>query len=340
MFLVETTDEHSLGNDCSESKAVRYVFRDGADSDSPEPETKPCPFCAEPIQAKAIKCRLCGELLIGDRAEALLCRAEREPGQGDKEDDGLLFKGRPSLWGLTGAAIKGLVVLGAAVLLMWYPVEDLPIFRLDEAAVSADLGEAVVDEAGYGGLEDEALVSADSGAVVVDETVVGTLEEEASVWADSGVGVESEAMPEAVEEESPKRGFGLTEEQALIFGMCRVATGAALAGLVLLVLLMKVVKRKMTYYKVTGDRIEWGRGILDRKVDNLDMFRVVDLRLRRSILDCMVGIGTLVLMTTDKTDPKFTFENVHNSRRLYDIIKKATRSLPSRMYTTAAGCTT
>ncbi len=300
IFLVETTDEHSLGNDCSENKAVRYVFRDGADSDSVEPETKPCPFCAEPIQAKAIKCRLCGEFLIGNKAEVLLSQAERGPGQGNEKDDGLLFRGRPSLWSLTGAVIKGLVVLGAAVLLMWYPVEDLPIFRLDEAAVSVDSGDAVVDEAGYGALEDEA-----------------------SVGADSGAAVESEAMPEAVKEESPKRGFGLTEEQALIFGTCRVAAGAALGGLVLLVLLMKIVKLKMTYYEVTGDRIEGGRGILDRRVGNLDMFRVVDLRLRRSILDCMVGIGTVVLMTTDKTDPKFTFEKVHKSRRLYDIIKKA-----------------
>lgn len=330
IFLVETTDEHSLGKDCSENKAVRYVFRDGADSDSAEPQTKPCPFCAEPIQTKAIKCRLCGEFLIGNKAEALLCQAEREPGQGDKQDDGLLFKGRPSLWGLTGVVIKGLVVLGAAVLLIRYPLENLLIFRLDEVSVSGDSGDAVVDEGGYGALEDEALVSADSGAAVVDEAGLGALEDEASVWADSGVGVESEAMPEAVEEESPKRGFGLTEEQALVFGMCRVAAGAALGGLVLLVLLMKIVKLKMTYYEVTGDRIEWGRGILDRKVDNLDMFRVVDLRLRRSILDCMVGIGTVVLMTTDKTDPKFTFEKVHKSRRLYDIIKKASLDADKR----------
>jgi uncharacterized membrane protein YdbT with pleckstrin-like domain len=88
-------------------------------------------------------------------------------------------------------------------------------------------------------------------------------------------------------------------------------------------LLLKVVYLKMIYYEVSGDRIEWSRGILDRRVDNLDMFRVIDLKLRRSLLDCIFGIGTVALITTDKTDPEFVFEKIRGSRELYDIVKKA-----------------
>ncbi len=36
----------------------------------------------------------------------------------------------------------------------------------------------------------------------------------------------------------------------------------------------------------------------------------------------MVGIGSVIIYTTDKTDPEFHFEKVRNSGRLYDIIKK------------------
>jgi hypothetical protein len=79
----------------------------------------------------------------------------------------------------------------------------------------------------------------------------------------------------------------------------------------------------MVYYEVTPARIEWNRGILDRKVDNLDMFRIIDLKLRRSALDCVLGIGAVVLTTTDKSDPEFVFEKVRDPRRLYDVIKKA-----------------
>jgi len=118
-------------------------------------------------------------------------------------------------------------------------------------------------------------------------------------------------------------GLKLTEEQFLAFEFYRVLAGVALAILVVVFLVAKAVMLKMIYYEVTADRIEWSRGILDRRVDNLDMFRVIDLKLRRSLLDCILGVGTVGLITTDKTDPQFVFEKIRDSRRLYDIIKRA-----------------
>jgi len=50
---------------------------------------------------------------------------------------------------------------------------------------------------------------------------------------------------------------------------------------------------------------------------------VIDLRLRKSLLDCILGIGRVILITTDETDPEFVFEKVRRSRQLYDIIKQA-----------------
>ena len=79
-------------------------------------------------------------------------------------------------------------------------------------------------------------------------------------------------------------------------------------------------------YEITPERIEWARGLFSRKIDNLDMFRVIDIKLERTALDCMTGVGTVTLMTTDKTDPTFEFEKVKNPRDLYDVIKKASLS--------------
>ncbi len=115
----------------------------------------------------------------------------------------------------------------------------------------------------------------------------------------------------------------LTESQSLMVGGIRFIAGLGLGIIVVLILLLKIVKLKMTYYEISPDRIEWSRGILDRQVDNLDMFRVIDLKMRRSLLDCIFGIGTVGLITTDKSDPEFVFQKIRRPRELYDAIKKA-----------------
>jgi uncharacterized membrane protein YdbT with pleckstrin-like domain len=213
-------------------------------------QTKPCPFCAETIQAAAVKCRFCGEFLNSEKAKALQADAEPDSESCDDEQTSgdVLFAGRPSLWGMASAMVKALLVLGVAWLLIKLPLETLANNLL---------------------------------------------------------------------------GLKLTANQAFAIGRYRIIAGFGLGTLAVLILLLKAMKLKMIYYEVTADRIEWSRGILDRKVDNVDMFRVIDLKMRRSLLDCIVGVGTVALVTTDKTDPKFVFEKVRNCRLLYDSIKKA-----------------
>jgi membrane protein YdbS with pleckstrin-like domain len=217
-------------------------------------QTKPCIFCAETIQAAAVKCRFCGEFLNSEKAKALQAEAEAqadpdaEPAEGQEDDDGVLFAGRPSLLGLIWELVKGLLVLALAWSVIRLPLEE---------------------------------------------------------WANEPLQLK------------------LTVNQLFAAAHYRVLVGYAIAGLVVLGLSIKVLKLKMIYYEVSSDRIEWSRGIFDRRVDNIDMFRVVDLKMRRSLLDCIFGVGTIALITTDKTDPQFVFEKIRDSRYLYDIIKKA-----------------
>jgi len=115
----------------------------------------------------------------------------------------------------------------------------------------------------------------------------------------------------------------LTSGQLEIFYRYRVLAGLCLCGLVLLVWLAEVIRLKSIHYEVTPERIEWARGVFCRKIDNLDMFRVTDLKLRRNLIDVIFGIGTVILLTSDKTHPDFVFKKLRRCRHLYDIIKKA-----------------
>jgi membrane protein YdbS with pleckstrin-like domain len=112
-------------------------------------------------------------------------------------------------------------------------------------------------------------------------------------------------------------------EMSSAFGRYRVLAGLTVAAIALIVLMMKIAQVKNSRYKVTADRIEYETGIFGKKVDNLDMFRIIDIKLRRRFFDYIFGIGTVELATKDESHPKFIFKDVPNARRLYDIIKKA-----------------
>jgi len=99
--------------------------------------------------------------------------------------------------------------------------------------------------------------------------------------------------------------------------------GIGTALLTVLIVILRVAQLKSIHYEVSPDRIEYARGIFSRKIDNMDMFRVTDLKLHRSLLDCLTGVGTVTLVTKDETDPFFDFEKVTSPKKLYDMIKIA-----------------
>ena len=124
--------------------------------------------------------------------------------------------------------------------------------------------------------------------------------------------------------------FEFTDSAARMTESYRIVGSVVISVLALLAFFFKIIILKSTAYEVTADRIEWERGIVNRKIDNIDMFRIVDMKLHRSATDCILGVGTVTIFTKDETDPEFDFYKVRNPRRIFNILKKATLEADSK----------
>ncbi len=83
-------------------------------------------------------------------------------------------------------------------------------------------------------------------------------------------------------------------------------TGALSYAALVIPVLMWIIRwwvTKCTTYELTTQRLRTRTGILNRKVDELELFRVRDYSIEQPFLLRLVGLGNLTMVTSDATTP-------------------------------------
>lgn len=75
----------------------------------------------------------------------------------------------------------------------------------------------------------------------------------------------------------------------------------ALTGLSLAIVLVKWLKVMGSLYQVTPERLIVRKGIVMKSIDEIELYRIKDVRLNFSLLNQMAGIGTICLTSSDET---------------------------------------
>ena len=78
---------------------------------------------------------------------------------------------------------------------------------------------------------------------------------------------------------------------------------------------------KFKIFKISNQRIEKTEGIISRTTTNLELYRVKDLKLNRSLIQRMVGIGSIELYTSDQSDHSFSMNGIKNYEEIYRTIR-------------------
>ena len=77
-----------------------------------------------------------------------------------------------------------------------------------------------------------------------------------------------------------------------------------------------------TEYRVFEDSLEVESGIISRKIENIQLFRVRDLGLSQGIIGRILNVGNIEIASTDHTNPHFNLRGVDGPRELYDRLRE------------------
>lgn len=90
--------------------------------------------------------------------------------------------------------------------------------------------------------------------------------------------------------------------------------------------LVWAIRARSIHYRVTSQRIVIETGLFSKKLEQVDLYRVVDFVVERPFFQRMLGTGNLVVETLDKTQREVRIEGIRaDVVALYERMRAATQ---------------
>jgi uncharacterized membrane protein YdbT with pleckstrin-like domain len=84
--------------------------------------------------------------------------------------------------------------------------------------------------------------------------------------------------------------------------------------------------RKMSvHYRVTSQRLIHRRGILKVSTDRIELIDVDDISYTQGLVERMLGVGTVVVQSSDRTHPELKLHGIDEVQKVADIVDDARR---------------
>lgn len=110
---------------------------------------------------------------------------------------------------------------------------------------------------------------------------------------------------------------------AWVFPLALLAGAAILAA--------KWIGNLATSYELTNDRLILHRGVLLKSIDEIELYRIKDIRLNFSIINQLAGLGTISITSSDETTraAPLVLRDIHRARarreQMRELIEAARR---------------
>lgn len=77
-----------------------------------------------------------------------------------------------------------------------------------------------------------------------------------------------------------------------------------------------------TKYKMTEEKLLIDTGVLSIKEEEIQLYRIMDLTLKRSLWQRIFNVGTIHCCSGDKTTPEFEIKDIKNPSEIKELLSK------------------
>jgi membrane protein YdbS with pleckstrin-like domain len=97
--------------------------------------------------------------------------------------------------------------------------------------------------------------------------------------------------------------------------------GCGLQSLVFLWSLSAILRRASLRFTLTSQRLEIERGLIARRRESVDLFRIRDVVLDQGFIQRLRGLGTITLYSTDQVEPTLAIPSVGDAQSIYELLR-------------------
>jgi uncharacterized membrane protein YdbT with pleckstrin-like domain len=98
----------------------------------------------------------------------------------------------------------------------------------------------------------------------------------------------------------------------------------------LFILLWQWLVVRNTIYELTTERLKLRRGVLNKHMDEVELYRVRDYQLEQPLFLRLFGLGNIALQTSDRSHPVLRLRAIRNGEQLYEQIRAAVEECRTR----------
>ena len=105
-------------------------------------------------------------------------------------------------------------------------------------------------------------------------------------------------------------------------GLPLTALAVPVALLLSLILLYRFIYLRRMRYRIGAEQLVSEHGIIRRKVDYMELYRIVDFQEHQSLLQQLCGLKTVSIFSMDRNTPRLDLVGIRSSNDIVAIIRE------------------